>query len=212
MKPLFLFDFDGVVADSLDVFQDIVKRSLDLLGHKFIKTRDDFLDLFRDNLYASFAKKKVPSEDLAKLFSNIEKNTDFSRIGLYDDIKGVIAELRPIVDIAIVSSNREIQIEKILEANGVMGLFEMILGVNAGVSKVEKLKRATEHFGAALNDTYYVVDTTGDLKEAKLAGVNSVAVGWGWHGEKEMLAMKPEFFVKKPSDLLELARSICKRQ
>ena len=57
-------------------------------------------------------------------------------------------------------------------------------------------------FKANKDQTYYVGDTTGDIREAKTAGVRTVAVAWGWHSRERLLAAQPEFVVDKPEDLL----------
>lgn len=205
MKNLWLFDFDGVIADSLFIFEEIVIKSLKALGHNFVNSKQDFLDLFKENLYVSFAKKKIPQEDLKKLFAEIESKTDFSSIRLYSGIIDAVKKIGLTDNVAIVSSNREVQIEAILRANRSIQYFPLILGVNAGISKVEKIKKAVLHYKSDLKNTYYVVDTEGDLKEANEAKVNSVAVGWGWHNKADLSKHNPKFFVPTPADLVKLA-------
>lgn len=211
MKKLLLFDFDGVIADSLEVFEDIVKKSLDFLGHNFIKKQADFLDLFRDNLYISLAKKNISPEDLGKLFADIESGVDFDSIKLYKGIIDAVKKIGDLADTAIVSSNREIQIEKVLKLNNAFNHFSLILGVNAGTSKIKKIKAAISHFNSRPSDTYYVVDTIGDLAEAKASQVNSIAVGWGWHKKDDLLGHSPDYFIETPYDLVKLVESLCQK-
>jgi len=44
---LFLFDFDGVLADSLKVYEKTVKDCLKNIKHPLIGTKEDFLELLK---------------------------------------------------------------------------------------------------------------------------------------------------------------------
>jgi len=45
-KGLLLFDFDGVLVESLAVYERVVKRALERIGSPLVESREDFLDLF----------------------------------------------------------------------------------------------------------------------------------------------------------------------
>jgi phosphoglycolate phosphatase len=51
---------------------------------------------------------------------------------------------------------------------------------------------------------WYVCDTVGDVVEARAAGVTTVGVAWGWHGEERLLRARPDVMARRPGDLLEL--------
>ena len=209
-KPLWLFDFDGVIADSLSFFEPLLRTSLQKIGFHIISERRHFLDLFHDNLYSSLSKKGLRHEDLERLFGSIERETDFSSVKLFNGIIETITQIKTFANVAIVSSNRESQIEIILNANNARNYFETILGVNSDRSKTVKIRRAMTQFGNNCENTFYVFDTTGDFSEAHEAGVNSVAVGWGWHSPDELLNLKPDYFVKDLPSLLNLAQGSIK--
>lgn len=207
MKPLWLFDFDGVIANSLEFFEEILKKSLNLLGHDFLKTRRDMLDLFHDNLYSSLMKKGVCQDDMITNFEYLGRNVRFHEIPLYKGTKEFFEKIKNKVSVGIVSSNRENQIKIVLRANTADKYFKLILGHDSGHSKVEKLKKAADIFGNKLSTVFYVTDTVGDIREAKEAGVNSVAVGWGWHDEHELKAATPTYFVENKKELFNLIMS-----
>lgn len=208
MNPLFLFDFDGVIADSLSVFEKVVMSSLSNLGYSFVKNRSNFLDLFNDNLYSSLVKNEMNETDIIKLFDYTSKNADFPKIKLYPGIIDVVVQLSKIAKTAIVSSNRENQIIKVLELNNSLKIFPTILGLNAGKSKAQKIKRAFLEFDADPKKSFYVVDTIGDLKEAHETEIKTVAVSWGWHGREKLLSYKPDYFIERPEDLIKIAEEI----
>jgi phosphoglycolate phosphatase len=52
--------------------------------------------------------------------------------------------------------------------------------------------------------TYYIGDTTGDIREAKMAGIRTVAVTWGWHSRERLAKLQPDYLIDNPSDLLSI--------
>lgn len=208
MKKLWLFDFDGVLADSMVDFESSMTTALKKLGYDFIKSRDDFLNLFHGNLYTSLTGKGVLPSDYIKCFEYVEELVDFSLIRLFNDIASVVREIKMTGYVGVVSSNRKDQIELILAHNNAGDLFPLILGFEAAKSKVDKINMSVEHFGVAKENTFYLLDTVGDIEEAHLAGVNSVAVGWGWHEKDRLLKHHPHHFVETPATLAKLCRDV----
>ncbi|MGZ3648342.1 MAG: HAD family hydrolase [Syntrophales bacterium] len=47
-------------------------------------------------------------------------------------------------------------------------------------------------------------DTTGDIKEARLAGVRTVAVTWGWHSKEKLETVRPDYLIETVKDLLQI--------
>ena len=45
-SSLFLFDFDGVLVDSLDLYAEALQRCLERIGTPIVKNREEYLDLF----------------------------------------------------------------------------------------------------------------------------------------------------------------------
>ena len=49
--------FDGVLADSLDIYAEAVARSLERIGMPILKNKEDYLALFDGNFYESLAAR-----------------------------------------------------------------------------------------------------------------------------------------------------------
>jgi phosphoglycolate phosphatase len=78
-----------------------------------------------------------------------------------------------------------------------------VLGGEQEASKTRKIAAVRRCFGEAL-PAWYVCDTVGDVLEAREAGVRTVGVAWGWHGEERLRRASPDRIVHAPSDLLDL--------
>ncbi len=59
---LYLFDFDGVLVDSLGFYEELVRTSLEDMGLFIVRGRQDYLDLFEDNFYESLRDRGVDVE------------------------------------------------------------------------------------------------------------------------------------------------------
>ena len=56
---LLLFDFDGVLVDSIDVYEKTVTDCLQQIGQPLTRGREEFLELFEGNFYESLVQKGV---------------------------------------------------------------------------------------------------------------------------------------------------------
>lgn len=201
---LFLFDFDGVLADSLDVYEKTVKDCLHDIKQPLIKSREEFLELFEDNFYESLKKKGVDLDEFMKAAESILAQVRIKDMKPFADVAPVIAELHKKHCLIVVSSNDYASIKEALDYFHYDDYFRDILGSDFMFSKKEKILYAAKKYNVALEDMYYIGDTTGDIKEGKQAGIKTVGVTWGWHSKEKMAAAQPDYLYDEPRDLLQL--------
>jgi phosphoglycolate phosphatase len=204
MKSLFLFDFDGVLADSLDLYADAVTRCLDRIGMPFEKGREDYLALFDGNYYESMAARGIDLVAFAQATKEIFPAIDYDTMKPFSGLAPVLDALRKDHLLAVVSSNGSRTIQKMLARFGFDPYFKEILGYDFLFSKKEKIDYAVEKYGILREMAFYIGDTCGDILEARAAGVRSVAVTWGWHDRERLLAVGPDFVIDTPEGLLTI--------
>lgn len=204
MRKLFLFDFDGVVVDSLDLYEDAVNRCLEELGKPPFRNRREFLDVFDENFYEGIRDKGVDVAAFMKVSAALAPSLDYDRVKPVRELEPVLGELKTHHTLAIVSSNSNYAIRRILSKYHFDRYFEDILGHEFTLSKTEKIVRAAEIQETGLNDTFYIGDTAGDIKEAKKAGVRTVAVTWGWHTRERLARTNPDHIVELPEEFLKI--------
>ena len=205
-KKLFLFDCDGVLVDSLKVFEGTVRECLDVIGQPIIKSREDFLDLFDDNFYTAIVQKGVDLDAFMHAAGPILARINYDEMKPFEGLLPVVAAMNRRHPLVIISSGGAKTIRSQLIHFGFDGCFEAILGSDFLLSKIDKINHAVSEFQAARDQTYYVGDTTGDIREAKTAGVKTVAVTWGWHNRERLAAVQPDFMVDKPLELLNILK------
>ena len=204
MKRLFLFDFDGVIVDSLELYEEMTRRCFEKIGKPITKNREDFLNLFDDNFYEALRKSGVGADEFNKTAALIAPYADYSKVTPFEDLMPILKELGENNVLLIISSNSLYAIEFILSKINFNGSFDTILGADFMLSKIDKINYAVEKWEIPKGRTYFIGDTAGDIKEAKEAGVKAVAVSWGWHTKERLKEEAPDYLIDSPSELLNI--------
>ncbi len=201
---LLLFDFDGVLVDSLDVYEKTVTDCLQQIGQPLTRGREEFLELFEGNFYESLVQKGVDMEKFTAASVNILSKINYAEMKPFDAIRPVLRELAKNHPLIVISSNDTPTIAEALRLYDFNGIFQEILGSDFMFSKKDKILHVIKKYDITLPDIYYIGDTTGDIKEGKQAGVKTVGVTWGWHSKEKMSAVYPDYLFDHPEDLLDL--------
>lgn len=204
LRKLFLFDFDGVIADSLSFYEELVRISLEKVGTPVIKTRAEYLDLFDGNFYDSLRARGVDTTTFNNTAMAIAPEMDSSGIVPFHNLFPVIRKLTKQNTLLVISSNTSSTIRSFLSRYECDGIFDDILGADFMLSKSKKINHAVEKWHAHRDLTYYVGDTAGDIREGKTAGIRTVAATWGWHPRERLEKANPDYIVDSPDDLLNI--------
>jgi phosphoglycolate phosphatase len=201
IPPLYIFDFDGVIADSLGVFEVCTFAACREGGWPHVSTRADFLRLFETNMYDGLHVAGVDPEDIPRLMALLAPKLEAQagQCELFPGMADVLARLSDAGRVAVVTSNLTPVVAGILDRHKVAGVGD-VLGADRGTGKVDKIARLRQESPDAR--CYYVGDTAGDMVEGRQAGAITVAVSWGWHPVSALAATNPDFIVHTPQELL----------
>jgi phosphoglycolate phosphatase len=194
-----MFDFDGVIADSLNGQSGAFVETMAENGLHHLASPERFLDFLDDNWFASLAAAGVPHEVAGQVDDSIG---ELPSPELFPGMAAVMERLAEAHTVVVITSSRTGFVERILEEHGVTAVTEVI-GSDKDVSKTRRIKAARSRFGPE-RPAWYVGDTVGDIVEARDAGVRTVAAAWGWHGPERLGRAHPDRLAHEPHDLLDI--------
>jgi phosphoglycolate phosphatase len=201
---LLLFDFDGVLVDSIDVYEKTVTDCLQQIGQPLTRGREEFLELFEGNFYESLVQKGVDMDKFTAASVGILAKINYAEMKPFDAIRPVLRELKKKHPLVVISSNDTPTIREALRIYDFNGIFDDILGSDFMLSKTEKILHIIQKYNVKPENIFYIGDTTGDIKEGKKAGIKTVGVTWGWHSKGKMAGSRPDYLFDHPQDLLNL--------
>ena len=196
---LIMFDFDGVIADSLDEQSTAFEDTMRANGLHELANRSTFLDFTESNWFEALAGAGLPEDVVSEVEDAFG---DVSSPDLFPGMAEVVERLAAAHPVVVITSSRTADVEAILHEHGVRGVVEVI-GGDVEPSKTRKIRSVRRRFGESI-PAWYVCDTVGDVHEAREAGAGTVGVAWGWHGEERLVGADPDHMAWRPSDLLDL--------
>jgi phosphoglycolate phosphatase len=203
-KPLVIFDFDGVLVDTVDLLEGEIRKKLAELGYDFMKHREETLDLFEENIVVALIEHGLTPHDMCVVWEHIQDVTQRGDVHLCSGIPAMLDKLKGRCDMAIVSSNSTDAIRNIIERLGIESYFFKVSGGDEASGKAVRIKACMDEMGVKPSKTFYVGDTVGDIGEAKEAGVGSIAVAWGAYPLKRLAGAGPDCIIREPPELVDL--------
>lgn len=174
-----IFDWDGVLVDSLGSSFNVYNRIFERLGVRRL-TRDEFLGLQSPNWYEFYVKIGLPARHWKFVDDEWLRQYEKEKPRPYPDAKRCLANLKSAgFRLAVVSNGSEVRVKKELGEFGMAPLFESVL---CGRTKEElkpsplMLQRTLSSLGLAPADAVYVGDAPADVQASKNAGIASLAI------------------------------------
>lgn len=205
---LILFDYDGVLADTLEDLLQFGQKACNKLGVKHSVTKDDLSNL-EVMSFASYGRACEVPEHLVDEFVKICLNLfteKKSPPAIFAGLSDVIRHLSATHMIAIVTTNSSQNVNAFLVQHGLDGLVQAVYGVDSPGSKAQKISIARERLlgNSTHAEVFMVGDSLSDVLAAKEASVTSIAVTWGHQGVEILLRGNPDYVVSSPHQLIEI--------
>lgn len=198
-----MFDFDGVICNSLEAVLPEIEMVFSEVGFTGIKTREELISLLDGNVFLKLTAAGFPMGKLKWLGSKFKSHQErlYLQIDPFPGIVEVVNSLAETVPVYIVTGNRAGTVSQFCRRHGIRGVRE-IIGSDVERSKVKSIRRIRRLHRD--RSPYYIGDTLGDMREARKAGVRRIGAAWGWHGRNRLSIGKPEYIVENPEELREL--------
>jgi phosphoglycolate phosphatase len=203
-KKLVLFDFDGVIVNTLELCFSINRQSNPNMSF------EEYAAMSHGNFYKSFEGEtpKMKFNPNPSFHDQYHKN--IRNLSAPEEIKTIIKDISGWARLAIVSSGGELSIAHFLENEGLSSFFSDILGYETHKSKTVKIKSLLEKYSVLPEDTVFITDTLGDILEGKEAKIQSIGVVWGLHDRETLEKGNPAAIIDNPADLVPAIEKILK--
>ena len=203
MACLLMFDFDGVIADSLKAFSAGFAAVAAQHGLQALAEREAFLCLFDTNLYAGLRAIGVPNEKLRPFLAELgaDLTVRMHDVAFFPGMADALNRLGRVHRVVIITSNLSAVVAAALARHGVATVGE-VFGADVLPGKVAKIQRVMATAPGVAG--YYIGDTRGDMLEGREAGARTVAATWGWHRRERLVAAAPDHWADSPAELERL--------
>ena len=202
---LAIFDYDGVLVDSLD---EVIKASREVcrsMDHDRMLNKEMIATL-QPMTYGQLARTIGLPPDRMEAFSeyvfNRLQQAD-AAMPFFPGIKPLLRQRTPENTVIISGNSREIISAK-LDAHALDQQVASIFGAYEPGDKADKIRQACTSFGADPGRTCMIGDSVSDIQYAQKAGVRSIAVTWGWQSRDTLTEQKPDYIVESVSELVVL--------
>jgi phosphoglycolate phosphatase len=205
---LIIFDYDGVLIDSLNHAISVGKEFCRLIAHDRVPTKETIGSL-EIMTYSEIARSIGLPHDQVKRFSAhvFERFQDIGpSMAFFPEIESLLHRIAS-KNIAIVSGNAKHVISAKLASHGLADKISCIFGALEPGDKAEKIRKACRHFGVDAGRSCMIGDSVSDIRCAKRAGVQSIAATWGWQWRGKLVGEKPDFIVNSVQELAVLLKS-----
>lgn len=201
-----IFDFDGTVADTLDLGVKISNQLAGKFRYKQIANKEELN--FYQNLSTQQALKAI-GISLVKLpfvaaSFRKELSKEIDQLKPIEGISEVISSLSSNFKLGIVTSNSKHNTIRFLENHN---LKQHIQYYSTGIRLFKKFKTINELIIAnniKKENVLLIGDETRDIEAAKKCGLPIVSVGWGFHSKKILSSYNPDYLIESPHELLSL--------
>ncbi len=217
MKPCVIFDLDGTLVDSLPGIAASLNRSLSahgLPGHSDARVRSfvgDGLQTLVQRAAASSADPEL-TDSLVSLF---KKDYDLSWADgtqPYPGIHNLLQELqRDGFPLAVLSNKTHEFTGNITRTLFPLIHFAQVLGQQDGIPQKphpEGAFRIAAAVGLAPENCVIIGDSTMDLETADHAGMQAIAVAWGYHDRQRLLDAGAGKIAEDPAEIPPLLREL----
>ncbi|HTE22488.1 MAG TPA: HAD-IA family hydrolase [Candidatus Limnocylindria bacterium] len=203
-----LLDWDGNLAQTLDIWLGALKKSLEKRSYQFADEEIGAnFTLFKERMEA----RGIADVDIMIAEADAIATKEAANVELYPDVLVTLTALHGARrKVALVTTSRHDQIDPLLTKYKLRELFNIVVcgdDVTHHKPHPEPIEKALQLLGAGKEDAIMVGDSASDVKSAHRAGIDSVLFFPPTHSKfydaEEMKKLDPTYVIE---DLREIVR------
>ncbi len=201
-----VFDFDGTLVDSYPLieqaFAEVMRR------HRLDEAARELFRQSRGLPLPEQMKIVAPDmwEELVATYRSVDSTLGHARV--FRGIPTLVRKLRQAGSpLGVVSCKRRALVEAELEAAGLRGFFDVVIGfedVTPPKPAPDPLLAAIAQLGLSRSSAIYVGDSMVDLETGRAARVRTVLAAWGLTPELRAAFRRHRLWATRPSEMLAM--------
>jgi phosphoglycolate phosphatase-like HAD superfamily hydrolase len=209
-----IFDFDGTIADTIDLALNIYNRISPEFNCNPIKDEDREL-----------LRKRKP-QDLLKVYGVTKLKLILILLRIRKEMSNLIPELKPVKGIreslkeikntglrlGILTSNSKNNVNAFLENNGMSELIDFIYSGKSLFGKDRVLMRLLDNEKISRDNIIYIGDEARDIEASKKVSIPVIVVSWGLNKKDFLVTLHPNQIADTPADIFGCINQILTRQ
>ncbi|MBT3601546.1 MAG: HAD-IA family hydrolase [Candidatus Latescibacteria bacterium] len=204
--PVVIFDFDGTIADTLELLFVIGNEMA--TEFKFKSVSRDQIEINRTKSLRQLIRElEVPVLKIPTILlkSKTELNNRIQEVEMIEGITDLLFRLKEEnIRLGLVSTNSEANIHSVLKNHGLENVFDFISVCSGLFGKARVLRRVmkTHHFNA--KQMLYVGDEIRDIEAARRSGIPIVSVTWGYNSSEVLEKHAPDYLIDHPREIIQI--------
>jgi len=215
-----IFDLDGTLSDSLESIAYCANRALKKYGFLEIDKEkykyfvgDGADEMIRRSLYYAGDLMLGHYEQVKAEYDRLFEVDCMYKVVPYEGILELLTELKKRnIKIAVLSNKPDLRTIDVVESLFGADYFDCVRGQRTGIPKKPSPHGVFEiirELGVATEETYYMGDTSTDMKTGKSAGLFTIGVLWGFRDRKELEENNADAIISFPSEVLKYDKINC---
>lgn len=189
-KKLIIFDLDGVLFDTPKITNDFFLHEFPTMTPKIMN------EILCGNFHEELRKFKLTNPRITetaeeKTARNAAYSEKKNNAPMYDGVRELLERLH--INRHVLTVNTSALAKNclpLLERSGTAKFFDFVATKEVSESKVEKFKIICEKYSVTPQQTLFITDTLGDIREADAMHIPTIAVTWG--------AMSKAYLTREP--------------
>lgn len=211
-----LFDLDGTLVDSVGLIMETLKKTISHYFPSWTGTEADYLRMVGPSLadtFSEFTNDSAQIETMIQTYRDIYTASEFHYIRIYP---GVLETLQYFHEknyhLAIITTKFYQSAAPSIRHFGLDRFIDIVIAlddVTRPKPDPESVLAAMKHFSS--RGAVMIGDSPSDLLAGQNAGILTGGVDWSYK-QKELLVLKPDFWLKDFRDLIALIEKYNKEE
>lgn len=208
---LVVFDMDGTLFDSADTIYKAAVKTFEVLGMKdVVFPREKFNNYIGAHFQDIFNDFRINVGDIEH-YIEIYRDIYFDYIDdtkFYPGIPELLMDLQKSgTKLSLLTTKNQLQTERISDYFNLHKFFPFLMGRKPGIKikpDPEPLEIIINHYGSTKEKTVMIGDSEFDIGCGRNAGVDTIAVGYGYRSQEFLMNENPTFYVATVGELHKL--------